>query len=212
MQYAPSCSKFALHVYYNLPKYRSNYNTFLRMDEKFPSLAFIFDRYGKATSEKEASVELRVTHLRRQKYLTTGIRLLPKQWRNGMVVNRIDAIQLNQFLKHLEADVEKVILEMIKEHRLDIFAIPERLNRLRTGGISFLDFCQKRAEIRSYKKSADSKERYERFIRKFIEWGEIKKWEDITEENIIAFDKYLDNKGFKAYSKWNNYHLYGDRP
>lgn len=178
------------------------------MNEKFPSLAFIYDRYGKATSEKEASVELRVTSERRQKYLTTGIRLLPKQWRNGMVVNRVDAIQLNQFLQHLRGEVEKVILEMMKERRLDIFSIPERLNRLRTGGISFIEFCQKRAEVRSYKKSTDSKERYERFIRKFIEWGEIENWEDITEENIIAFDKYLDEKGFKPYSKWNNYHRF----
>lgn len=178
------------------------------MSEKIPLLAFIYNRYGKATSEREASVELRITYERRQKYISTGIRLLPKQWRNGMVVNRVDAIQLNQMLQHLLVEVQKVILEMSKEYRMDIFSIPERLKRLRAGGITFLDFCQKRAQIRSYKKSADSKDRYERFIRKFIEWGEIENWCDITEENIIAFDKYLDEKGFKPYSKWNNYHRF----
>ena len=178
------------------------------MVTRTPLLVYVWNRYGKATSKKEAVVELRITYERRQKYISTGIWLLPKHWHNGSVVNRIDAMQLNQMLDKLLVEVRKVIMEMVDEDNIDIFSIPNRLKRLRTGGVSFIEFCRKRADIRSYNKSGDSQKRYERFMKKFIEWGEIEHWEDITEENIIAFDKYLASKGFKPYSKWQNYHRF----
>ena len=178
------------------------------MIAKTPLLQYVWNRYGKATSKKEAVVELRITFERRQKYISTGIWLLPKHWHNGTVVNRVDAMQLNQFLDKLIVDVRKVILEMIDEDNVDIFTIPDRLKRMRTGNISFIEFCRKRADIRSYNKSTDSAKRYERFMKKFIEWGQIENWEDINEENIIAFDEYLAAKGFKPYSKWQNYHRF----
>lgn len=178
------------------------------MITKTPLLQYVWNRYGKATSKKEAVVELRITFERRQKYISTGIWLLPKHWHNGTVVNRVDAMQLNQFLDKLIVDVRKVILEMMEEDNVDIFTIPDRLKRMRTGNISFIEFCRKRADIRSYNKSTDSAKRYERFMKKFIEWGQIEHWEDINEENIIAFDEYLASKGFKPYSKWQNYHRF----
>ena len=91
---------------------------------------------------------------------------------------------------------------------MDIFSIPDRLERLRSGGLSFLEFCAKRSSIRSYGKSDDSQFRYDRFLRFFTGWGGIKNWEDVSEENIIAFDAYLSKRGLKPYSKWNNYHRF----
>jgi site-specific recombinase XerD len=74
--------------------------------------------------------------------------------------------------------------------------------------INFLEFCNQRATIRKYGKKADSQERYDRFIRLFTSWGGIKEFEDITDKNIISYDKYLDSTGMKPYSKWNNYHRF----
>ena len=66
---------------------------------KTPLLEYVWNRYKKATSKKEAVVELRITYERKQKYMTTGIFLLPKHWHHGTIVNRVDAIQLNQTRK-----------------------------------------------------------------------------------------------------------------
>ena len=138
------------------------------MVTRTPLLVYVWNRYGKATSKKEAVVELRITYERRQKYISTGIWLLPKHWHNGSVVNRIDAMQLNQMLDKLLVEVRKVIMEMVDEDNIDIFSIPDRLKRLRTGGVSFIEFCRKRADIRSYNKSGDSQKRYERFMKKSL--------------------------------------------
>lgn len=175
---------------------------------KTPLLEFVYNRRKTATASKEAAVELRATYERRQKYMSTGIRLLPKHWHRGTVVNRVDAIQINQTLDKLMIDVRKVILEMMEEGIIDIFDIPERLRRLRAGDLSFIDFSKQRMEVRKYGKATDSKQRYERFFKVFENWGKIKEFDDITDDNIIAFDLYLANKGMKNYSKWQNYHRF----
>ena len=175
---------------------------------KTPLLEFVYNRRKTATATKEAAVELRATYERRQKYMSTGIRLLPKHWHRGTVVNRVDAIQINQTLDKLMIDVRKVILEMMEEGIIDIFDIPERLRRLRAGDLSFIDFSKQRMEVRKYGKATDSKQRYERFFKVFENWGKIKEFDDITDDNIIAFDLYLANKGMKNYSKWQNYHRF----
>lgn len=173
-----------------------------------PSVALVFNRRHTATATKEAAVELRVSYKKQQKFMATGIRLLPKHWRKGTVVARFDAQQINQTLWQLLTDVRKVINLMIEEGNIDIFSIPDRLNRLRVSDIRFLDFCEKRAEVRRFGKSTDSKTRYARFMRKFREWGGITEWSDITEEKIIEFEHHLTAKGMKAYSRWNNYHRF----
>lgn len=140
--------------------------------------------------------------------MTTGIRLLPKHWHRGAVVNRIDARELNETLEKLMAEVRQVILDMMSESVMDIFSIQERLKRKRASAISFLEFCEQRTKIRQYGKADDSKERYSRFIRFFSAWGKIRYFEDVTDANILALDEHLAKKGLKPYSKWNNYHRF----
>ena len=145
---------------------------------KTPLVEFVYNRHKTASATKEAAVELRVTFERKQKYMTTGVRLLPKQWHRGTVTNRVDAIQLNQTLEKLMIDVRH------------------------------LDFCDKRMKIRQYGKAEDSQERYTRFMKFFRGWGKIAEFEDITDLNIIALDEHLAARGLKPYSKWNNYHRF----
>ena len=173
-----------------------------------PLVALVFNRRHTATTTKEAAVELRVSYQKEQKYMSTGVRLLPKHWRRGTVVNRVDAIQLNQTLEKLVVDVRKVILQMMDDGCIDIFSIPDKLKRLRSGNINFFDFCDTRMKIRQYGKAADSQERYTRFMKFFRSWGKIVEFEDITDLKIIALDEHLAARGLKPYSKWNNYHRF----
>ena len=134
--------------------------------------------------------------------------LYPNQWKNGKIVNCPDIVQISQTLDKMLTDVRQIIYEMMNEGNIDIFAIPDRLKVLHSDKIKFLDYCEQRAEIRKYGKKKDSQERYDRFMRLFKQWGKIKNFEDITEKNIISYDKYLIDQGMKPYSKWNNYHRF----
>ena len=60
--------------------------------------------------------------------------------------------------------------------------------------------------MRTYGRSKDSKERYERFLRFLEKWGKIRFFSDVTDKNVLAMDAYLKKKGLKDNSKWSNYH------
>ena len=174
-----------------------------------PTIKFVFDRRHRATSSHEGSVELRITFERRMKFITTGIRLLPKQWleRTQTVTNRADAKELNGILDALLTKVRKIIYQMLEEGNLCLDEIPHRMkDDTRQDTVSFLDFCRQRLEVRMYGKQERTVARYERFLRWLTQWGEIKFFTDITDENIIKMDKELTAARLKDYSKWTNYH------
>lgn len=179
------------------------------MKAKLPHIAIIYDRYHKASKEHKGVLEIRITHNRKQKYISTGIKLLPKEWREKTeeVVNTPDAAILNKLLNNKLSSIKEILYTMVQEGNIDINDIPRKLDNQMTA-INFIDFCIKRANVRKYKKAKDSQERYDRFIRLFLEYGKIKDFDDITEENIIAYDKYLASKKLQINSKWNNYHRF----
>ena len=175
---------------------------------KTPLLEFVYNRKKTAGTNREGAVELRITFERKQKYMTTGIRVLPKHWHKGTIVNRLDAHELNQTMEKLMKEVRQVILEMLDDGYIDIYAIPDKLKRMKEGNITFIEFCIKRTEIRKMNKADDSQERYDRFLKFFVSWGKIVSFDDITDTNIKALNDYLEKKKFKPYSIWNNYHRF----
>jgi len=178
------------------------------MSTKYPQVSFIYDRYKKASSTRKASVEMRIAYNYRQKYISTGIRLYPNQWKNGKIVNCSDMLQISQVLDNMLANVRQIIMEMLQQGEINISIIPDKLKELSVPRSDFYDFCNQRAEIRKYGKRKDTQERYNRFFRLFKTWGRIKEFKDITDKNIILYDKYLESQGMKPYSKWNNYHRF----
>lgn len=174
----------------------------------FPTISVIYDRYHKASSETPTTVELRITYNRKQKYISTGIRLFPKEWGKKGIINRVDADQLNQQIQQLILDIRQVLIDMYRDGNIDIFSVPSKLKKLRGTNVELMDFIKQRAEVRRYSKAADTQKRYERFIRLFSKYGKIKTFGDVTESSIIAYDKYLASTGMKPYSIWNNYHRF----
>lgn len=171
----------------------------------FPKITYIYDRYKKASSKRKGTIEMRITYNRKQKYISTGIELYPKEWKKGEVVATADAQELNNQLDIMIAKVRQILIDMSNEGNIDIFSIPEKLKGNKPDLFKFL---KKRVAVREYGKSKDTITRYERFIRLFKQWGHIKGFEDITEANIIMYDEYLKSQGMKNYSKWQNYHRF----
>jgi site-specific recombinase XerD len=173
---------------------------------KAPSIALIYDRYKKAFSTKKASVEIRITYNKKQKYMSTGIALYPNQWKKNKVINNPDAKQLNENLDNMLVTVRKALQVMGDD--IDIFKIPKIIDSLKENKTDFIFFCKERTIVRKYGKTPDNQKRYDRFLKEFIRWEGISTFNDITDKNIILFDEYLKKKNLKPYSKWNNYHRF----
>lgn len=178
------------------------------MINKYPQVTFIYDRRKTASSTKKAAVELRITYNSKQKFISTGILLYPNQWKKGIITNCPDAIQISQTLDKLLTDVRQIILNMIEENNIDISTIPEKLENKRKGILTLEEFFKQRAEVRKYNLELDSKLRYDRFIKFFFAWGKITTFEDLTDLNIIDYDKHLAQLNLKRSTIWNNYHRF----
>lgn len=174
----------------------------------FPKITYIYDRRKTASAKTSAAVEMRIAFQNRQKYISTGIQLYPKQWKNNTITGMPDAQQLNLQLEQLLIDVRQVLMDMQREGNINIFDVPRRLEKLRNSNISLYDFLRQRTDIKKYGKSSDTQKRYERFLRLFREYGKIKSFDDITDNSIIAYDEYLSSTGMKPNSKWHNYHRF----
>lgn len=173
-----------------------------------PVLTYIYNRYGKASPTREAVVELRIAFKHKSKYMSTGIRLLPKEWQRGRVVNRLDAATLNKTLDKLMNDVRQVIYDMIEDGNIDIFAIPARLEAKKRKAGTFLDYYAERAEYRKHGVGLITQGRYDHVLKVLRDFGKITHFSDLTERNIIALDSYLKKKGVQATSRWHNYHKF----
>nr|MCR5065159.1 phage integrase SAM-like domain-containing protein [Bacteroidales bacterium] len=173
-----------------------------------PILKYIYNRYRKASPTRDAVIELRIAYKNKQKYLSTGIRLFPKEWQRGRVLNRLDAAILNKTLDKLMVDVRQVIYDMIDDGNIDIFAIPVKLAAKRRKDMTFIEYYKEKAEIRKHGIGKIAQGRYDLIPRILEEFGRITTFADLTQHNIVAFDKFLTKKGIQATSRWHNYHKY----
>ena len=173
-----------------------------------PKITYIYNRYKQASSKRDAVIELRIAYNKKQKYLSTGIRVFPKEWSNGLVVKRSDSIILNKTLDRLKNQVQQVIYEMIDEDNIDIFSIPARLEAKKKKSMSFLEYYAEKAENRKHGICKIAQGRYDLVLNTLKEFGKIINFSDLTEKNIISFDKYLIKKGMMATSRFQNYHKF----
>lgn len=174
----------------------------------FPVVGLTYNRYGKASDIKDAVIELRIYYMKKTKWISTGIRVFPKEWRNDRIVGRGDAMQLNRQLDKIISDVRQVVYEMYEEGQIELDAIPSRLLAKRKPVLMLLDFCRRRAEIRKHGIAKDSQERYDRFLTFLEGYDAIKTFYDLNEAKVMQLDQYLIGKKMKAKSRWNNYHRF----
>ena len=66
------------------------------MNNSYPQINIIFDRRKIATPTVKSSVEIRICHNYKQKFISTGIKLNSTQWKNGRIINCPDIVQLSQ--------------------------------------------------------------------------------------------------------------------
>lgn len=181
-----------------------------------PTFTLIYDRRHRATCSKEGAIELRITYNRIQKHATTGVRVLPRQWKNGYIVNRLDALELQHTLDIFVANARKVVNEQMEAGTLDMQTIvaviggkqKQQATENVLGHRLLMDYFRERSTIRKHGLTEDSQQRYDRFLKWFEAWGRMVTFDDITDVNILKMDEALDEKHLKDSSKWNNYHRF----
>ena len=171
------------------------------------NLTLIFDRKRVATKSNAGVVELRISKGKVRKYISTGVRLLPKEWSNGSVVGRSDWKELNERLQMLYRKCMGIINRMGDEGSTDINAIPSILENELMQQETFIDYAKELAERRYRKISAGTREHYLLLFRFLEAWKGLVYFSDVTERTILKMDDELYRRGQKESTRWNYHKL-----
>ena len=164
--------------------------------------AVVFDRKKKANKNTEGLLEIRISANRKSYYISTGVRVLPKQW-SGTVLHRADAETLNDRLGTMVKKVsEEVTHCMVEGREIDVAAIKEKIFEVRKERtsetnmlINWID-----GQIAALNVKDGTRQHFRVMLKRLEAFGRIRQWEDLTIENIYDWDAWL-HKLLKPQSK-----------
>lgn len=168
-------------------------------------LTFVFDRKKVADKKKEGVIELKITAGGKRKYISTGVKVFPKEWKNGEVVGCRDWKEKNDFLQTLKRKCSEIINKMVDECNFNIDAVAARLDESTQQKQTFLEYAKECAERRMQDLAEGTRKRYKVVLDFLDKWRGIVFFTDVTERNIRKMDDYLANRGLKVCSRYN-YH------
>ena len=151
--------------------------------------AIVFDHRGRTKKGAEGPLEVRVTIERKPYYINTGVRVRERQWQFDKVVNHPQADALNKRLGILLGRIMDKVNDCLSsgkevnvaQIRQEIWTTPD--------DSAFMDWVHDTIPMLNLK--PNSMKHYKTLQLRLIEYGKLKKWNDLTIEKIIKWDKWL---------------------
>ena len=151
--------------------------------------AIVFDHRGRTKKGAVGPLEVRVTIERKPFYINTGVRVRERQWQFDKVVNHPQADALNARLGILLGRIMDKVNDCLSsgkevnvaQIRQEIWTSPD--------DSAFMDWVHDTIPMLNLK--PNSMKHYKTLQLRLIEYGKLKKWNDLTIENIIKWDKWL---------------------
>lgn len=155
--------------------------------------AVVFDRKKKANKDTEGLLEIRISANRKSYYISTGVRVLPKQWA-GTVLHRADAETLNDRLGTMVRKVSEEVTRCMGDGReIDVTAIKEKLFEVKNPRTTEPDVLLNwiDAQIAALNVKDGTRQHFRVMQNRLEKFGRIRQWEDLTIENIYDWDAWL---------------------
>jgi len=175
------------------------------------STRIVFDHRGRTEKGSDGPLEIRVTIDRKAYYVNTGVKVQRSEWKYDSVVNRPDQKELNDRLVILLRKVEQEINVCLEEGRpIDVAEIRRKVNESNTSvqnSDAFLNWLD--SEIEVLMLTEGTKKHYRTLAMRLRQFGGIRGWNEVTAEQIIKFDYFLNKIGSVAKSSLQN-GVFGD--
>ena len=157
---------------------------------KLPTVKFVYDRKHQSAPKRKGHVDLRVTYQGRQKFLSTGISVLPRHWdaRTEQVKDCYEASDYNVIIASMKKKVLQIISRMVDNGKIDLPAIAVQM-RQETVTMTFPEYVRMRMEKRQV--TAHTHKSYVTMYNKMCEFGRFRTFADITQKNIRDFSEWL---------------------
>ena len=151
--------------------------------------AIVFDHRGRTKKGAEGPLEVRLTIERKPYYINTGVRVREKQWQFDKVVQHPQADALNNRLGILLGRIMDKVNDCLSSGKeVNVAQIRQEIWTSPTD-YAFMDWVRDTIPLLNLK--PNSMKHYKTLQLRLIEYGELKKWNDLTIEKIIKWDKWL---------------------
>jgi integrase len=158
--------------------------------------SIIWDHRGRATKGGKGQLEVRITADRKSYYIGTGIKVHKSEFMAGRIVGCMGADGMNERLAIIYNKVLACVSEYEKnESKVDINAIRSKVYNTieaQSDEPAFLDWCEN--QILMLNLSEGTAKHYRSLLARLVEFGEMKRWQDVTVENISRFDAWLHQR------------------
>ena len=157
--------------------------------------AIIYNHRGRFGKDGAGPIEVRVTHDRRAYYINTGVCVRPREWKFGKIVTRGDSDELNDRVAIMLKRVDEVVNDYLEhEQELDIEEVRRRVKspdgRRRLKDAEDMIAWMK-SQIPMLNVAHGTRNHYRVSVAALVDSGTMKRWKDLTIENVHKFDAYL---------------------
>ena len=158
--------------------------------------AIVFDYRNRTKKNEAGPLDVRLTIKRKPYYISTGVRVRREQWAFDRVINHPHANELNERLGIIVRKVMDAINKSLDEGK-EIKVADIRRDIWHTACSSdFLVWMDD--EIERLDIQHGTYKHYRTLSKRLHEWGQMQAWEDVTPNNIIAFDVWLRSRVYRS--------------
>lgn len=154
-----------------------------------------WNHQARVSKDGKGQIEIRVTIERRSFYIGTGIRCFKSEFMAGRIVNCPGADELNKRLAIIYSKVLACVNACVENNvAIDTDAIRKEVWQAveqNSDEPVFLKWLEEQVSMLTV--SEGTRKHYFPLIARLYDFGKIKKWRDVTVENIMQFDAYLHN-------------------
>lgn len=157
--------------------------------------AIIYNHRGRFGKDGAGPIEVRVTQGRRAYYINTGVSVRAREWKFGKIVTRGDSDELNKRVAIMLKRVDEAVNEYLdNEQELNIEEVRRRVNspdrRRRLKDAEDMIAWMK-SQIPLLDVAHGTRNHYRVSVAALVESGAMRRWKDLTIENVHRFDAYL---------------------
>lgn len=178
------------------------------MKEQYPIVKVIYQRRKNIASTKPSTVEIEITHQGKRKWISTGIRVFPKNWSDkNRVIGLPNAFDFNMKIESMERTIMNYIRQlMIDGKPFDWGGLNSALENAQVEG-SFLKFVESRVLNRKDIKES-TRRNHKKIVVALKEFKSLDTFNDVKRSNIVKFDEWLRGRKEYTQSTIASYHRY----
>ena len=155
--------------------------------------SIVWDHRGRVADGGLGQLEVRITIDRKSYYIGTGIKCHKSEFVAGQIVNCPGARELNErlaiiyskVLAYVNTCVENNVAINTEDIRKEVWLLVD----MQTDRPSFIEWVEKQLPMLNL--AEGTVKHYLPLVSRLTDFGKIRKWQDVTVENIVEWDAYL---------------------